>query len=515
MTGPLLVCKGLAKKFKLKTSGVRNWLGQIMGMRNEEWVNGCMPGLCVAFAGSNSDVKLNDRLPIIEETHEGCCGRKRSCFVKKHAFRKATRVTQRTQQLTNGYFGGYVGKRQPAGSLETKKCVDKLFTLRAKIRPRGFSGQVRATSARMVSDLEMASTYRGAVEVFNLCRNLHPHDVLFAECIRTFKAHAVYGKPWLERLETSQNAPTLKQKSADTYVPPTRKPNVRTDRARANEFDIYGYRPLKYPWKLLSAYEFLRQWRAEPLLIPTYYSNRGQEPRTRWTQEGNQLIRSKEYRAGKVAAEPRVHYVAVESELEPPEYVLFQEELGAFRHSWALVRKRRNDVVIIEGCQLPSARRSSTYNSKYCSIFFRPWTLLEGDAVVPHLSLLGVGFPTLELVYGESPSRPSKVLRRKQPKAPVESVADQVHWGNAWSEYVRGNVVSESAEILIRRFLLNTIASTGKETERDDIELDESEDDVEFPRLTLPSRKSGRKEPDAHPPSEEPSSPRLGAMRNI
>ena len=108
----------------------------------------------------------------------------------------------------------------------------------------------------------MANTYRGAVEVFNLCRNLHPHDVLFAECIRTFKAHSVYGKPWLERLETSQNASGLKQDSAHTYVPPTRKPNVRTDRARANEFDVYGYRPLEYPWKLLSAYEFLERWRA-------------------------------------------------------------------------------------------------------------------------------------------------------------------------------------------------------------------------------------------------------------
>ena len=120
----------------------------------------------------------------------------------------------------------------------------------------------------------------------------------------------------------------------------------------------------------------------------------------------------------------------------------------------------------------------------------------------------------MELVYGESPSRPSKVLRGKQPKAPVETVADQVHWGNAWSEYVRGNVVSESAEILIRRFLLNTIASTGKESERDDIELDESEDDVEFPRLTLPTRKSGQKYADAYPRSGKPSSPRLGALRN-
>ena len=28
MTTPLLVCKGVAKQFKLRTSGVRNWLGQ-------------------------------------------------------------------------------------------------------------------------------------------------------------------------------------------------------------------------------------------------------------------------------------------------------------------------------------------------------------------------------------------------------------------------------------------------------------------------------------------------------
>ena len=63
MSGPLLICKGLAKILKVKTSGVRNWLGQTMGMRSEEWVNPCMPGLCVAFAGSNGDVKPNDRLP--------------------------------------------------------------------------------------------------------------------------------------------------------------------------------------------------------------------------------------------------------------------------------------------------------------------------------------------------------------------------------------------------------------------------------------------------------------------
>ena len=73
MTDPLLVCRGVAKMFKLRCSGARNWFGQILGVRNDEWVNGTMPGLCVALAGSNSDVKPNDRLPIIPETHEQCC----------------------------------------------------------------------------------------------------------------------------------------------------------------------------------------------------------------------------------------------------------------------------------------------------------------------------------------------------------------------------------------------------------------------------------------------------------
>jgi hypothetical protein len=77
MSTPLTVCKGIAKKFGLKTSGVRNWMGQTLGMRNNEWLNGCIPGLCVAFAGSNSDIKPNDRLPIIASTHEECCKRKR------------------------------------------------------------------------------------------------------------------------------------------------------------------------------------------------------------------------------------------------------------------------------------------------------------------------------------------------------------------------------------------------------------------------------------------------------
>ena len=54
-------------------------------------------------------------------------------------------------------------------------------------------------------------------------------------------------------------------------MPPTPKPNVRTDRSRANDVDAYGLRPLEHPWALLSPYEFMKFWRCVPLLIPNCY----------------------------------------------------------------------------------------------------------------------------------------------------------------------------------------------------------------------------------------------------
>ena len=325
MTKPLVLCKALAKSFQLRCSGARNWLGQILCVRNDEWVNGTMPGLCVALAGSNSDVKPNDRLPIIPETHEKCC-RKKRCLVRKHTLKHTTRITQRAQSVCNGYFGGYIGKRQPGGSLETKKCVDKLFTLRAKMRGQGKASQARAASGRLITDLEMNSTYRGAVEVFNLCRNLHSHDVLFAECIRSFQSTSIDGRSWMFRLEATQATRQFRTDCLATYVPPTKRQNVRTDRARASEFEIYGYRPLQHPWKLLSPYEFCRQWQAEALLAPSHYVNMGVSCRTQWTALGEELRHSSEYKQGNLAAKPGVHYVAVAP--QESEYHLFPEHPG-------------------------------------------------------------------------------------------------------------------------------------------------------------------------------------------
>ena len=125
---------------------------------------------------------------------------------------------------------------------------------RIKIRERAYRSQVRAASGRLMTELDMNSTYRGAVEVFNLCRHLRTDDVLFAECIRTFGTCTVDGMQFVYRLAETQSAKGFLEHSLQTYVPPTKKPNVRSNRARPNDVDIYGLRPLHQPWEYLSPF---------------------------------------------------------------------------------------------------------------------------------------------------------------------------------------------------------------------------------------------------------------------
>jgi len=133
---------------------------------------------------------------------------------------------------------------------------------------------------------------------------LKSNDDLFAECIRTFGSRVIDGRSWMYRLEALERSKGTKEFHVDVYVPPTKKPHVRTERSNPNEMDIYGFRPLQHPWELLSAYEFLMAWRAEPLLAPSYYKNKGVPAQTTWTEKGFQLIKSQAYKDGNAVAKP-------------------------------------------------------------------------------------------------------------------------------------------------------------------------------------------------------------------
>ena len=147
------------------------------------------------------------------------------------------------------------------------------------------------------------------------------------------------------------------------------------------------------------------------------------------------------------------------------------------------MRNNRPHVVVIEGLKLPSSSRESGYNAQYCSLFFRPWTLLQGDKVVPNFSLLALDRSALSVVYDEHASPLRKVARSVQKSHPHEPIVQKFQWHHTWSEYVRGHIVSNTAKDLIQSFLLRTIASSQKDAEDVDSEADESGSDTDIPRL--------------------------------
>ena len=408
-----------------------------------------------------------------------------------------TRLAQRAQSVSLGYFGGYIGKAQPTGQLEMQKCIKKLESLREKLQGKTRQQELRNVSGRAITDLEMCSTLRGAVEVHNLCRNLNHRDVLFAECIRTFTEHTLLGREWMNYLEelTGAKNEALQQPHAE-YIFPTPKLAKRSAGSKVNEYYAYGLRPLVHPWKWLSAYEFLKYWRCVPLLDPQQYASRGQTPRTKWTPAGEELAHSthyKEAQSKKSIAVPGKHFVAVEP-LPGAQYALFppnrvgvfhthhvnDADMEHFRNSWVLERKQRPDVVVIEGLVMPARHQSTQYNSKYCSLFFRPWTLFPGNVEIPHLSLLAIPRVPLQAFYASYFQEINA-----QPEVLATTLQESMDWSVAWSTYVRGNVVSESAAQLIRNFLLNTMFSGSPSGEDGDDEHTRTLYSDSVPRLQL------------------------------
>ena len=465
---PLLVCKGIAKARGLKMTGTRNMHGCVLGCRNGPWLNGTAPGMNLALSGGNSDVKMNDRVPIMPETHEDeHCTRRcvpGTSAKRKKALRRMVRRTQTAQSQTNGYFGGYIGKRQKSGKWETRKCVDKMYILRAKTELKSDTQQQRAASGRMITYIEMNGTIRGAVEEFNLCVNLRANDVLFAECIRTFSTVNVNGQQWMHRLEFElQHRPVL---TATVTVPPTRRPNKRSIRSKAPWVDIYGFRPLDgTPFAHLSPYEFLMYWCGEALAPPT---RDDPAPRTEWTEEGKILQTDPSYKEGKMKAVPGVHYVVVEPGADDA-YVTFPTTpaivFAELRHCWVITRRPRPHVPIVEGVPLPSPSRTADENARYMSVFFRPWALHRAREGVPLLHELGTS--------------DAKASADSTDGAPAdESFAD------AWTAYIRGNVVSKHAARLISSMLTKTMArSTDFAPEEQAEDADKTDVDEEIPPL--------------------------------
>ena len=109
---PLLVCRGLAKRFGLRVSGKRNALGLTIGRRCCELQSGTTAAFAVLFR-SNTHRMPNYRLPLLAETHEHDFCKSKTCLEQVgdpvHT-KRVSKLAQRAQREATGYYCGYTFK---------------------------------------------------------------------------------------------------------------------------------------------------------------------------------------------------------------------------------------------------------------------------------------------------------------------------------------------------------------------------------------------------------------------
>ena len=115
--------------------------------------------------------------------------------------------------------------------------------------------------------------------------------------------------------------------------------------------------------------------------------------------------------------------------------------------------------------KMPRANMLAEEKAKLCSLFFRPWSLCADFAAVPHVPHL------LQLPLYPVPI----VRRRKRGKGKPETKETEPSWTSSWARFIRGNIPSEHAARIIRRFLSLMVPRAGDNNNRHSDEEAESE----------------------------------------
>ena len=264
----VLVCRGVAKKLKLKVSGRRNSLGKIIAPRTCEWQSGTTPSFAVLF-GCNSHTAPNYRLPVMQDTHdEELCGSAacKAWMAEKGSSKKIAKLAQRAQREATGYYCGYNFKRQPVGTKYLQTMAQTLDTLGESLQNKTSAQRWHRLTHRIMQDFQMRSMVRTAPEEWNLASHWHDQDPQTAEFVRTYMSQDFPGIQLVLRLE-------MEERNTDTrevrkVVP--RKHGLHSgphDQLR-NWIDFYGYRGRHPAVFYLSPWELVMHWEVLPLRRP-------------------------------------------------------------------------------------------------------------------------------------------------------------------------------------------------------------------------------------------------------
>ena len=271
----VIICQGLAKKFKLRTSGRRNAFGLWQGPRKEAWQSGTTPAFAVHFR-SNSHTMPNYRLPPTPAVHASSCPSK-TCkeqaakMLESLNLKKVSRLAQRVQREATGYYCGYTFKGQTIGRRLVLLASKSLNYMEPNLSEKTPHQQWRRVVNRMFTDICHRCTSRPAAEEFNLAAFAHDQDVTNAEFVRTFQSVNFPGAQFVKKLEHEMGR-TRTQSVQKLLAVPTNKPSGWEEDVVLKYIpELYGFRghlPIYKDVYYLSPWEFLKWWNIKRLPKP-------------------------------------------------------------------------------------------------------------------------------------------------------------------------------------------------------------------------------------------------------
>ena len=241
----VVICRGMARQFKLRVRGRRNALGLWQGARTDIWQSGTTPSFAVHF-GSNSHTMPNYRVPLTPTIHDAVC----SCpacqqqpqeMMSKLTVKTVAKIAQRVQRECTGYYCGYTFKGQVIGRKYLLKAAQSLDYLTDTLEGKSQSQRMHHITNKCFSDMFHRCCSRPTAEEWNLATFWDPQDVTNAEFQRTFMSVAFPGAQLLARLEHEMGK--SESASVTKMLPRPSGRDAATDEVIIRHFpDLYGYR---------------------------------------------------------------------------------------------------------------------------------------------------------------------------------------------------------------------------------------------------------------------------------
>ena len=152
------------------------------------------------------------------------------------------------------------------------------------------------------------------------------------------------------------------------------------------------------------------------------------------------------------------HYAVYPSDASSP-------ELQRFRSQWILRRRQRPVVPAPKGPMPHRGLTDSERRGMLCSLYFRPWVLLRSSATSRVVHLMNLDLVTLRRPDDPDYAQPMGRQRLRSKMNPPRW--SQRSYKDAWTRYIRGNIVTDHAKRYIQNFLL-VMAGTGKHEREDE-----------------------------------------------